>query len=60
MASDRFCLVEDDDGHWYLIPWGMEDRFQKWVECEGGRIDFNQYAINCCPSRVSFENPEVL
>ena len=27
-------LIQDDDSHWYLIPWGMEWEFEQWVERE--------------------------
>ena len=27
-------LIQDNDDHWYLIPWGFETEFWDWVEAQ--------------------------
>lgn len=31
-------LVQDDDGHWYVIPSEYEDTFEKWVSSDDPEI----------------------
>ena len=61
-AHRRYCLVQDNDSHWYIIP---ANRRQDWeAHCE---LDPNDEAswsdpfwaerIDGDPSTVHFENP---
>ncbi len=45
-------LIKDDNDHWYLIPWELQESFWDWLEkeeeglCEWHPVDFNQYSID--------------
>lgn len=49
-------LEQDDDGHWYIIPYDLVDEFNEWIRQESdldpvGNMfwegsDFNQFRIN--------------
>ena len=30
--SKGFCLVRDNDSHWYVIPYDLTDVFDDWLE----------------------------
>jgi len=57
-------LVEDDDGHWYVIPRGLQKQFQEWVEFtffdekdeddEWEGYDFESCSVGGDPSLVVF------
>lgn len=63
MAKNRFCMISDDDGYWYLIPAGKRSAFRKLEE--SGENDawgnfndeFDKYRIDD-PSRITFTDPE--
>jgi hypothetical protein len=31
-SASEHRLIQDDDGHWYIIPVGHEQVFQRWVD----------------------------
>lgn len=31
-VDEYFCLIPDDDGHWYVIPASRKDDWWEWVE----------------------------
>lgn len=44
-------LRQDDDAHWYLVPWPEAKRFREWLESEEKFTDYdgpdmNQYRID--------------
>jgi len=60
----KYCLVQDEDTHWYLIPASRRSDFEK--KCEKAykteNFDkfekaFGEYRING-PNTLTFENPE--
>jgi len=57
----RFCFEKDDDGHDYLIPWELRDRFNKLVEDEDNWEEFTKEFGDMCigknPSHISFTDP---
>jgi hypothetical protein len=66
MAKElRWRLVEDEDGHWYVIPADKERDFDFWVEAtqteqEDKRLgtDFEQYRLPGSPSNITFVDPK--
>ena len=60
--SNRFCFVQDDDYHWYLILAEMKDEFYDWVDA----VTYNQdwqgidFTVAKCdrPSKYSFKDVE--
>lgn len=36
-------LLQDGDGHWYLIPVGKEDDFEYWISNEEQTRDWHGY-----------------
>lgn len=62
----RFRFMNDDDGHWYLIPAGEEKQFEKWLKAgpywENYNIDDKDYEgcrIGGSPSDWTFEEPRL-
>lgn len=47
-------LIQDDDGHWYIIPYDFVDEFHDWIDGSfevltttmDDPIDFDQFRIN--------------
>lgn len=69
-AAPRYCLVSDDDGHWYVVPAGkleewhtFIDAFYRWNEHEGVDPEPRQpdwvRELGCSPELLTFERPEV-
>jgi hypothetical protein len=59
MSKERQCLVEDDDGHWYLIQVKDRDEFDKlcYSDDEDCLIRFEEMFAGCCidgPHRLTF------
>lgn len=59
----RYCIVRDDDCHWYVIPADMMEEWDAW--CSLDSDDENSWdpptwadAIGGSPSTLTFENPE--
>ena len=70
MPDERFCLMPDDSGHWYIVPWQQRDAFEQWLvdvgkywdELPGGdepKRPVGARELGRHPSFVSFTNPEV-
>lgn len=69
MDEKRFCLVSDDDGHWFICPAEKASEFSKWVEKTTKYWDSLPddedppaelpyiKAIGGSPSRVTFLDP---
>ena len=57
----RFCLMKDDDGHDYLVPWELRDRFNELVEDEDNweafAEEFADMETGVHPSWISFTDP---
>lgn len=54
---EKHCLVRDDDGHWYVIPVCMADRFRYLEETNEYQTfddEFSSMAIGGSPSMVEF------
>jgi len=57
----EYCVIQDDDGHWYVIPADKVIEFWRWVEFESGNgiddiwrgHDFERCAIDY-PESVIF------
>lgn len=68
-----YCIVGDDDGHDYVIPWDKTEEFHKWVDNNAlsyGECDYEQslevlskpkwaYEIGGSPSCVVFPSYEI-
>ncbi len=56
-----YCLVQDDDGHWFVIPAEKQDEFEEYMR---KIYDLGEYpeepewldGVGGAPSRVIFEN----
>jgi len=66
-AKQRYRLLSDDDGHYYLVPAEKEEEFNAWVASffsdeEGdpdGYEELGALALGCDPSCVTFTDPIV-
>lgn len=55
----KWCLMRDDDCHWYLVPLENKYEFEKWSESGNERVP--QYAREIDGyHRLEFENPSIL
>lgn len=60
----RYCLVRDDDSHWYLIPQKLKSSFEV-LEAEANAVDdyeffnktFEKYRSNG-PHCITFTDPK--
>lgn len=41
MMSEEYCFRSDDDGHWYIIPLSMKERFDELLYADDEYADFN-------------------
>ena len=58
----NYQIVNDDDGHWYVIPAARAGRWLAWLTSENaelGRIPEWAEPINGGPSRVLFKEYEI-
>ncbi len=60
MTSDDRRLIQDDSGHWYLIPADKSDEFEDWVESMGDPMftsydgsDYDQYRMGGGPESIT-------
>ena len=43
---NQYRLIQDNDDHWYIIPWGFEYEFERWVDAqESGDMDDDYYNL---------------
>ena len=53
-----YHLVEDNNGHWYIIKVGEEENFEEWVDDKkNGRhssFNYDYYRISGHPSMIHF------
>lgn len=61
--TNEFCLVKDEDSHWYVIPLELKDRFEHVSEVSYANDvfdvfekEFNKYRSNG-PHTLIFSNP---
>jgi hypothetical protein len=54
----RYLLDQDDDGHWYLMPEGLEQQFSEYVYGEA-EMDLPEGVVMLSgnPNRVRFVAP---
>ena len=55
--SDRHVLVEDDDGHWYVIPRSRLKDFYNWLSSDEADMGISPdwaKTVGGSPSLVSF------
>lgn len=61
--AESFCLVQDNDCHWYVIPADRREAFDDWVRCqELGKpmeTDLEPTPVNGSPCRVKFKQWEI-
>jgi hypothetical protein len=60
----RYKLLSDDDGHYYIIPVEKTKQFRRWVDAapywEGYREEnFEGRALGGSPSLLTFTDPQV-
>jgi hypothetical protein len=61
----NYCIVPDDDGHWFLIPSDRREQWYNWLNKNikaGDNADWNQLEITWAqpingPSSIQFSNP---
>jgi len=63
MTEDKYCLIQDDDCHWYAIPLSLKREFAIWNTTDPEDDDFDcckfgEYRLNKHISSYSFENIE--
>lgn len=62
MKKEKYIITNDDDGHWYLIPLRLYQKFNEWVctdwDLRDKDIDFNSYRIDY-PEQVIIETYEI-
>ena len=58
----RYRFMNDDDGHWYLIPSQLEKEFRDLLESaeydEFNDKFYNHYYVGCHPNCYTFEKPK--
>lgn len=52
----RYCFVQDDSSHWYIIPADKRDDFEEWAYEEGGNVPEWAYEVGGWISLITFEN----
>jgi len=61
----KYCFIQDNDYHWFMIPIKFKSDFYQWVESMekcyrfAPKIDYEECMINC-PSEYSVENPTLI
>lgn len=59
----RWCLVQDDDTHWYLIPADDREEFFKWVSFSDDHAGWRGTFFDDCridgPHVLTFTAPEI-
>lgn len=58
LPAQRWNLRPDDDGHWYLVPYELDQLFEAYVY-EDGDYPEGVITVNGAPSRVTFSAPEL-
>jgi hypothetical protein len=63
MEKQRYRLVQDGDGHSYVIPAELEPVFEKWVEATSNGEEFEgesfeKYSLGGNPANVTFTDPK--
>lgn len=62
MAAKLFRLIQDDDGHWYLIRADQGPAFEAWLAAAPYWENYDGptfESIGCSPSKVTFTNPTI-
>lgn len=54
-----FCLVQDDDCHWYVIPTSKKKDWEAWLEESGWTRPHWADAVGGSPSLVEFTEYEI-
>lgn len=39
---NQYRLIQDNDDHWYIIPWGFDTEFWEWVEAQEEGFDYER------------------
>lgn len=59
----RWCLVQDNDCHWYLIREEQREEFNKWVSFSDDHAAWNGEMFGECrvdgPHNITFAAPEI-
>lgn len=47
-SKKPYRLIQDDDCHWYLIPYDLQPQFERWVSelQQDDYVDFADHRIN--------------
>lgn len=54
-----WCLIQDEDCHWYIIPYDMQEQWDKWLQSDDyelGNIPVWAISLNGGPSQVTFDS----
>jgi len=44
-------FIQDDEGHWYIIPVSQKEQFRKWLEFYGESADYDGPEFHQCRCR---------
>ncbi len=62
MTEARFCFVQDDDCHWYIIPSDKRDEWREWENIDSNdprSWDPPEFAVRIdSPFSYSFTDPQ--
>jgi hypothetical protein len=63
MEEERWCFAKDDDGHDFLIPAKLKEKFDKdmeeaYVTGNFGLVDWTSEYRCCHPSWYTFTDPK--
>lgn len=58
---NRYCLKQDNDGHWYIIKWEKRQMFDSLLNIDNEFFidEFEADRLFTDVSMVSFENPGI-
>jgi hypothetical protein len=62
--ESKYCLVQDDDCHWYVIPVDRQKEFSDWLYrmhrlCVDERLPSYADMVGGSPSLVEFQNYDI-
>lgn len=57
--NERFQLVSDDDGHWYIVPLTLVNEFYA-ADDDTLNAKFDEYRTGGSPALYSFTDPQLV
>lgn len=53
----KYILIQDNDCHWYVIPYEREEEWYDWTDSESDDVPDWAYRIGGAYTLIQFENP---